>query len=129
MKQVNDDEDLSKDDDEHDEEEAEHIFQYGIIPLKLVRNFDGQVEILWQNKVPNSSRSLRPIYLIREKETEEDLLDFVIKETDRVRKDLNSNGLLVSINSGNEVNEDESEVEIYQVHCDMRDTMKDLKFK
>ena len=110
------------DDSDEDEDEAEHMFQYGIIPLKLVRNIDGQEEIYWQNKVPNSARSLRPIYLIREKETEDNLLDFVIKETDRVRKDLNSNGLLVPICLNNE--------EVYHhVTCDMRDTMKDLKFR
>ena len=110
-------------DDDSDKDEAEHMFQYGIIPLKLVRSLQGHgKQILWQNKVPNSSRSLRPIYLIREKETETELLDFVIKETDSVRKDLNANGLLVPISSGGvQMN--------LQISCDMRDTMKDLKFK
>ncbi len=117
-----DDGEEEDDDSDEDEDEAEHMFQYGIIPLKLVRNIDGEEEVYWHNKVPNSARSLRPIYLIREKETDADLLDFVIKETDRVRKDLNSNGLLVPICSDNE--------QFYQhVSCDMKDTMKDLKFK
>lgn len=109
----------TEDDESDEEDEAEHIFQYGIIPLKLVRNFDGNEEILWENKVPNSARSLRPLYLIREKETNTELLDFVIKETDLVRNDMNTHGL--SIVCDNE--------ETHQISCDMRDTMKDLKFK
>ena len=40
----------TEDDESDEEDEAEHIFQYGIIPLKLVRNFDGNEEILWENK-------------------------------------------------------------------------------
>ena len=114
---------VATEDVESDKDEAEHMFQYGIIPLKLVRSLQGcDKQILWQNKVPNSSRSLRPIYLIREKETETELLDFVIKETDSVRKDLNTNGLLVPISSGGVQTN-------LQISCDMRDTMKDLKFK
>ena len=104
---------------EDKEDDEDHMFQYGIIPLKLVRDVDGDTqEILWQNKVPNSARSLRPIYLIREVETDVELLDFVINETDVVRNDLNMNGLSIRLD-----NED------LHVSCVMKDSMKDLKFK
>ena len=113
----------SEDEKENDpsvieEEEAEHMFQYGIIPLKLIHDDGGHQDILWQNKVPNSARSLRPIYLIREKETNTELLDLVIKNTDTARNELNSNGFSVQY-KGN----------TYNISCIMRDTMKDLKFK
>ena len=110
--------DTEGDGESDEEEEADHIFQYGIIPLKLVRNVDGNQQILWQNKVPNSARSLRPIYLIREVETDAELLDFVIKRTDQARNDLNTNGLCITLDN-----------EIHNILCVMKDTMKDLKFK
>ena len=104
---------------EDKEDDEDHMFQYGIIPLKLVRDVDGDTqEILWQNKVPNSARSLRPIYLIREVETDAELLDFVINETDVVRNDLNMNGLSIRVDG-----------EDVHVSCVMKDSMKDLKFK
>ena len=59
----------------HCVDDVDHIFQYGIIPLKLTAASDTtEEEILWSNAVPNSARSLRPVYLIREIETDENLL-------------------------------------------------------
>ena len=60
----NNNNETADDEESDDEDEAEHIFQYGLIPLKLVRNYNCHQDILWQNKLPNSFRSLRPIYLI-----------------------------------------------------------------
>ena len=38
---------------------------------------------LWQNYSPNASRSLRPVFLIRETETNQDLLDLIVPTTDK----------------------------------------------
>ena len=98
--------------------DCDHIFQYGIIPLKLTHIVGDKEEILWKNKVPNAARSLRPVFLIREVESNPELLNFVIKETDEARNDLNENG--VKINAGEE--------EVH-VSCVIKDSMKDLKLK
>ena len=99
-------------------DDAHNIFQYGIIPLRLTQNIQGDEQEVWCNPVPNSSRSLRPSHLIRELETDADLLDLVIKETDQVRKEFNQNGIKMLVGG----------VEI-TLHCNIKDTMKDLKFK
>ena len=52
-------------------------------------------------------------------ETDEELLDFVIKETDLARNEQNANGLTISL--GDEMT--------ISVSCVMKDSMKDLKFK
>ena len=57
--------------EEENDDKDDHMFQYGIIPLKMVDDMTDT--ILWQNKVPNSARSLRPIFLIREKKTNANL--------------------------------------------------------
>ena len=101
--------------------DAEHnIFQYGITPLKLVRRstLDGSTSILWENEAPNSCRTLRPLYLIRLKETNEDLLRMVIPTTDKVRADLATEGICITVDGRG-----------YDVKVVIRDTMKDLKFK
>ena len=90
----------------HCADDVDHIFQYGIIPLKLTAASDTtEEEILWSNSVPNSARSLRPVYLIREIETE---------ETDEARKYLNTNGTMI---------------DDICVSVNINDSMKDLKFK
>ena len=68
--------------------DGDHIFQYSMIPLKLTKVGENDEEVAWKNPVPNSARSLRPVYLIREEETDPDLLEFVIKNTDDSRNDL-----------------------------------------
>jgi hypothetical protein len=103
-------------DDDEEEEDGDHIFQYGIIPLKLTSG--EQDEPIWQNKVPNAARSLRPVYLIREVEDNMDLLNFVITETDQARNDLNTNGLAINVDG----------LDLH-VSCIVKDCMKDLKFK
>ena len=57
--------------------------------------------------------------MIREKESDDELLQFVIKETDNARNDLNRNGVIIQVGDGEEVH----------VSCMIKDTMKDLKFK
>ena len=98
---------------------GENMFQYGIAPLKLVRRFnDNTTEILWQNLAPNSCRSLRPLYLIREKETDEDLLSLVIPSTDAARAQLSSEGVCLTVGDQG-----------FDVKVIVHDSMKDLKFK
>ena len=75
------------------EEGGDHIFQYGVIPLKSTCGD----ETVWQNRVPNSARSLRPVFLIRELEDDTDLLNLVITGTDQARNKLNTNGVSVNI--------------------------------
>ena len=97
----------------------ENMFQYGIVPLKLqIRHDDSKMSILWENKTPNSCRYLRPLYLIREKETDEDLLSLVIPTSDNAREELCSEGICATVN-----------MKGYDVKITIKDTMKDLKFK
>ena len=103
-------------DENGDIQDDTHMFQCGMIPLKLVN--EKSQEMLWQNKAPNSARSLRPVYLIREVEIDIDLLKFVIKETDRSFNDLNKIGLSFTIDNKDVV-----------MFCSFQDAMKDLKFK
>ena len=97
-------------------DDSENIFQYGIIPLKMTKVNDDDVseDVVWVNPVPNSARSLRPVYLIREKETNKELLHEVVHKTDEARNHLNTNGVIV---------------DGHYVKVDIKDTMKDLKFK
>ena len=97
-------------------DDQDHIFQYGIIPLKLavMDNLSGIEESLWLNPIPNAARSLRPIYLVREVETDAELLKDVIGKTDAARYDLHSNGTVINDTF---------------VSVDIKDSMKDLKFK
>lgn len=98
---------------------TENIFQYGITPLQLSHHAkDGTTQILWKNHAPNSARSLRPIYLIRETETDEDLLDLVVKSTDAARDKLNEDGICCIVND-----------QAIDINIFIQDTMKDLKFK
>ena len=101
-------------------DDGDHVFQYGMIPLKLTKKVVGEdeEEVVWKNPVPNSARSLRPVYLIREEETDPDLLQLVIKNTDDSRKNLNQNGMNLAVGG-----------ETVHVSCNIKDTMKDLKFK
>ena len=96
-----------------------NMFQYGITPLKLSnKNEDGSKELLWLNHTPNASRTLRPLFLIREKETDDDLLSLVIPTTDAARKELQEEGLCIRL--------DDKAVNVKIV---IHDSMKDLKFK
>ena len=95
-------------------DDSENMFQYEIIPLKMTKVNKDSEDVVWVNPVPNSARSLRPVYLIREKETNEELLHEVIHKTDEARNDLNINGVTV---------------DGHDVKVDIKDTMKDLKFK
>ena len=95
-----------------------NMFQYGLTPLKLLRRVNDTTEILWQNLAPNNCRSLRPLFLIREKETDEELLNLVVPSTDAARSQLSSDGVCVTVG---EVG--------FDVKVIIHDTMKDLKFK
>ena len=100
-------------------ESKENMFQYGITPLKLVLRNKETVETLWINHTPNSCRTLRPLFLIRESETDEDLLNLVIPTTDKARSELKEEGVCVKYQEDNAVN----------VKVTIHDSMKDLKFK
>lgn len=97
----------------------ENIFQYSMTILKFscTRN-DGQVVVMWENPSPNSAKCVRPVYLIREKETDDELLNLVIPSTDQARDNLNANGMTIHKNGRS----------IF-VSLKIQDTMKDLKFK
>ena len=97
----------------------QNMFQYGLTPLKLIctRN-TGVKEIMWENHSPNSAMAVRPIYLIRESETDPELLEEVIKTTDQAREKLNNETLVLELNSKK-----------VDMHFYIQDTMKDLKFK
>lgn len=93
---------------------AENMFQYGLVALQIK---SGE-STLWKNPVPNSPNCLRPVYLIREKESDEEMMNLVIVATDTARNNLNKNGVKVMVN-GTEV----------IVEVEIKDTMKDLKLK
>ena len=100
-------------------DDAEHIFQYGLTPLRLTQTSDNNdVVDIWNNKTPNSPHALRPIYLIREKEDDPNLLNLVIKQVDAARKTLNEDGFEILVDG-----------EVIKCSCVIKDTMKDLKFK
>ena len=102
-----------KSDSEH------HIFQYGITPLKLIcTRASSKTEVMWENKSPNSQFTVRPVYLIRETETNEELQNEVITTTDRARDKLNSEGMVIDF-AGSAVD----------MKFNIKDTMKDLKMK
>ena len=97
----------------------QNMFQYGLTPLKLVCTRDtGVKEIMWENRSPNSAMAVRPLYLIRELETDPELLEEVIKTTDQAREHLNNESIMLDLYS--------IKVDIYFF---IQDTMKDLKFK
>ena len=73
---------------------------------------------LWQNYSPNASRSLHPVFLIRETETNQDLLETINPTTDKAREELNAE-VMCCLFGKNYIN-----VKIY-----IQDTMKDLMFK
>ena len=97
----------------------ENIFQYSITPLSLTcTRQSGLQVVMWKNHAPNSARTLRPIFLIREAESNEELLQLVIKSTDSARNKLNEEGLCSSF-----------ENKKLDINIFIQDTMKDLKFK
>ena len=102
---------------------GENMFQYGLTPLKLLFYKDGEAEVLWMNYAPNSSKSLRPVFLVREVETNEDLLDLVILTTDQARSELAAEGICTQYQS------DTGGCQAINVKIVIHDTMKDLKFK
>ena len=111
--------------DEEKEEFEHHMFQFGIVPLKLVcerldpENSDMIKSVtLWENFSPNSQLTVRPVYLIREKETNEELLQEVIISTDKSRDTLNEEGMVVKFSDS-----------VVDMNFIIRDTMKDMKLK
>ena len=101
-------------------QDQEHIFQYGFIPLKLVEKDEhsGEEVMRWENPAMNAPNTFRSLYTIREKENDESLLKLVIKSTDSVRNKLNKEGITIVVNGAN-----------IHFDVDIKDTMKDLKFK
>ena len=74
--------------------------------------------VLWVNPIPNSPTCLRPVFLIREKETDTEMLNYVIPLTDAAREKLNKYGIDYIVNETN-----------LHIDIEIKDTMKDLKFK
>ena len=101
---------------------APNMFQYGLAPLKLLFRKDGEAKVLWMNHAPNSSQSLRPVFLVREMETDEDLINLVIPTTDQARSELEAEGICARHQSDNGH-------QAVDVKIVIHDTMKDLKFK
>ena len=101
---------------------VENMFQYGLTPLKLLFHSKSESKVLWMNHAPNSCRSLRPVFLVREKETDEDLLKLVIPTTDQARAELAAEGICATYQS--DIGDQAVDVKIL-----IHDTMKDLKFK
>lgn len=98
---------------------AGNMFQYSIVPLKFVcTKHTGEKIILWENSRPNSAKCLRPIYLVREIETNEELLNLVIPMTDKARDELNEYGICTNFSN-----------KPIKVNLEIIDSMKDLKFK
>ena len=83
-----------------------------------MRKSDGKV--IWMNPAPNSARWLRPVFLIREVESDPELLNLVIPETDGITDHLRVVGINVVNHHG--TLRLGVEIEIY-------DSMKDLKFQ
>ena len=80
---------------------VENMFQYGLTPLKLLFHKNEASEALWINHAPNSSRSLRPLFLVREKETDENVLNLIIPTTDQARAELADEGICALYQSDN----------------------------
>ncbi|CAL4194646.1 unnamed protein product, partial [Meganyctiphanes norvegica] len=93
---------------------ASNMFVYGIVPLHVKVNDC----MIWKNPAPNSPEFLRPVYLVREKENDPVLINYVIQSTDSARDTINSNGLVVNTHS----------IAI-NTSVVIKDTMKDLKLK
>ena len=92
----------------------QNMFQYGIVPLKVLSND----EVVWSSNSPNSPECLRPIYLVREKESNQEMIELVIKTTDAARHDMMNNGIDILY-----------EGKVFHVNIVIKDTMKDLKLK
>ena len=93
---------------------APNMFVYGIIPLYIKINDN----MIWKNPIPNSPECLRPVYLVREKEDNPTLIDYVIKSTDSACDKINNDGLVIKTLSTS-----------VNASVVIKDTMKDLKMK
>lgn len=91
-----------------------NMFQYGITPLSLTENTNE----IWRNKTPNSPETLRVVYMIREKESDEEMINYVISKTDTCRSEMCNEGFDVFVDG------------IYvHINVEIMDTMKDMKLK
>ena len=99
---------------------AQNMYQYSIVPLRLeMCPADGEKQVLWKNPSPNSPLWCRPQELIREKEG--NCLHHSIPYTDKCRDILNKEPIVI--------NSWRDEGITYTVQHNIKDTMKDLKFK
>ena len=85
--------------------------QYSIILLHLTSGN----EVIWKTRSPNSADSLMSVFLICEKENDQELLNLVIPTTDNARTNLNKNDITINCKNQN-----------IHLHIDIKDTMKDL---
>lgn len=74
-------------------EAAPNMFQYNIIPLQVINNN----EVPWKNPSQNPADLLRPVFLIREIENDQEPLNLVIPTTVYARTNLNENDILIII--------------------------------
>ena len=88
------------------------MFVYGIIPLYIKVNDN----MIWKNPIPNSPECLHPVYLVREKENNLVLIDYVIKSTDTACDKINNDGLVINTFSIS-----------VNTSVAIKDTMKDFK--
>ena len=84
--------------------DLEVIFKDGcdnaVLDSKLSKNAKSMVdakEHIFQYGIPYSYRSFLPVYLIKEKETEKDLLSDVIQSSDKAREELCAEGLSATV--------------------------------
>ena len=61
-----------------------HMFQYGIVPLRMLCIRAMEEEVTWFNESPNSQLSVRHVYLIRKEVTNQELIEEVKKQWTRI---------------------------------------------
>ena len=91
-----------------------NIFQYALVPLRLYGLIGDEKIPLWENPSPNSPLWSRVSHIVREQESDPELLATVIPEIDRARNTLNEESCVVtSFRTG----------KTYQVQHKIHDTM------
>ena len=103
-----------------------HMYQYALVPLKLeccVEHDDETSHMsyvpIWKNPKPNSPLWVRPVYLIREKEDDEELKKYVTMITDECRTKLQAESMVIET----------GDKQAFNVQFQIHNTMMDLKLK
>lgn len=98
-----------------------HLYQYGVVPLRLESTMNGETRNIWKNPSPNSAQSLRPYCIARREETNSELLQHVVKDSDAAKTTL-TEGFVASYCCTGDVIAVDIQVVII-------DSMKDIKYK